>query len=250
MDFAQMQIAQLRHENNIVITTSIMNVLMSSAAERGDIDRVLSVLKDFERYHIALNADTISYGFESLGKNLMRRRKYNSTFLDDSRDSTRDHLDACMVVATVLLNHLDDMQLKTTSHIIRNYVEFLCLAGHVDTATSIVLEAVKEKGLVSSKAIYRVAMANAKMFRFDVARQVATCDHSVAPFNFLMESIDREKALYEISLKEQNEQDIHFDPLPKGETLHSNQSNNYARSTRKTPSSSFWNQQSNAGVGE
>lgn len=245
-----MQVMQLRQERNIKITTSIMNVLMSAAAERGDIDRLLSILKDFERYSVPFNADTISFGFESLGKNLMRRRNFNNTFLDQTRASTRDHIDACMVVANVLLNHMDDHQVKTTDHIIRNYIEFLCMAGHVETATSIILEAVQEKGLVSSKSIYRVAMANAKLFRFDVARQVATCDHSIAPLNFLLESIDREETLYSASLNAQhvkaeqtNSATTDFDPLPDFSRMSKNR-NDYDRTT---PVSSFWRNQSNAG---
>jgi hypothetical protein len=248
MDFAQMQVMQLRQENRIKITTSIMNVLMSGAAERGDIDRLLSILKDFERYNIAFDADTISFGFESLGKNLMRRRKFNNTFLDQSRASTRDHIDACMVVANVLLNHMDDHQVKTSDHIIRNYIEFLCLAGHVDTATSIIMEAVHEKGLVSSKSLYRVAMANAKLFRFEAARQVATCDNSIAPLTFLLESIDREEALFNVSLKAKLEQDkknfalSDFDPLPKDDEQKTHYSNDNDLSNSSTPTSSFWQQ--------
>ena len=249
-----MQIMQLRQENSITVTTSMMNVLMSGAAERGDIDRLLSLLKDFERYNVAFNADTISFGFESLGKNLMRRRNFNNTFLDQSRASTRDHIDACMVVANVLLNHMDDHQVKTSDHIIRNYIEFLCMAGHVDTATSIVMEAVQEKGLVSSKSIYRVAMANAKLFRFDIARQVATCDHSIAPITFLIDSINREESLHNASLKAQHEEDngtdsvtSDFDPLPKDDNQHNNNRNDYDRAASSTPASSFWNHHSNAG---
>ena len=250
IDFAQMHVAQLRQENNVKITTSIMNVLMSAAAERGDIDRLLFILKDFDLHNVAFNADTISFGFESLGKNLMRRRKFNSTFIDNSRASTRDHIDACMVVANVLLNHMDDNQVKTSDHIIRNYIEFLCLAGHVDTATSILLEAVHEKGLVSSKSLYRVAMANAKLFRFDVARQVATCDHSIPPLTFLLDSIDREEKLFNVSLQVQREQvkdTIDFDPLPNSDESTSNRRDNDNRSVRSTPVSSFWKQQTTSG---
>ena len=94
-----MQISQLRQENNIEITTSMMNVLMSSAAERGDIDCVLSLLKDFERYNIGFDDDTISFGFESLGKNLLRRRNFNGKEFLSRSSTSLDHIDACMVVA-------------------------------------------------------------------------------------------------------------------------------------------------------
>jgi hypothetical protein len=202
MDFAQEQILLLRREGKVKITTAMMNVLLSSAAERGDIDRVLSILQDFDRCGTPFNAETISFGFESLGKNLSRRRKFNHNFLDRDSPAVRDHVGACMVVANALLNQMDDHQIETTDHIIRNYVEFLCLAGYIETATTIVMEACSEKRLVSSKAIYRVAMANAKSFRFDVARQVATCDSNSEPLQFLLQSIDREESLYETSVKE------------------------------------------------
>jgi hypothetical protein len=201
LDFAQEQIMLLRREGKVSITTAMMNVLLSSAAERGDIDRVLSILHDFDRYGTAFNADTISFGFESLGKNLSRRRKFNRTFVDTTNSATRDHIGACMVVANALLNQMDDYQIETTDHIIRNYVEFLCLAGYVDTATTIVTEAVGRKGLVSSKSIYRVAMMNAKAFKFDIARQVARCDVDSKPMQFLLDSIDREENLHETAIK-------------------------------------------------
>ena len=235
-----MQISQLRQENNIEITTSMMNVLMSSAAERGDIDCVLSLLKDFERYNIGFDDDTISFGFESLGKNLLRRRNFNGKEFLSRSSTSLDHIDACMVVADVLLSHMDDHQVKTSDHIIRNYVEFLCMAGHVETATSILLEAVQEKGLVSSKSIYRVAMANAKMFRFDIARQVATCDHSAPTFEFLLEAIDREARLYESSSKAELDEDSHFDPLPKDDAHNSGRDTISDGVSRPKPESLFW----------
>lgn len=202
MDFAQDQILLLRREGKVAVTTSMMNVLLSSAAERGDIDRVLSILHDFDRYGTAFNADTISFGFESLGKNLSRRRKYNRTFVDSTNPATRDHIGACMVVANALLNQMDDYQIETTDHIIRNYIEFLCLAGYIDTATAIILEAVGRKGLVSSKSIYRVAMMNAKAFKFDIARQIAQCDVNNKPMQFLLDAIGREEHLYGKALKQ------------------------------------------------
>ena len=204
LDFAQEQILLLRREGNVAITTSMMNVLLSSAAERGDIDRILSILHDFDRYGTAFNADTISFGFESLGKNLSRRRRYNPTFLDSSNAATRDHIGACMVVANALLNQMDDYQIETTDHIIRNYIEFLCRAGYLDTAATIILEASQKKGLVSSKSIYRVAIANAKAFKFDVARQLAHCNVNSEPLQFLLDAITREENLYEKAVKHEN----------------------------------------------
>jgi pentatricopeptide repeat protein len=184
LDFAFEQLRQLRQEGKPV-TTASLNAMMSGAAERGEIDRILFLLQEFDRNNVEPDAETFSFGFESLGKNLRRRSK---------NPGTQDHIDACLVAAESFLTMMDDRDIEPTHHIIRDYVELLCLVGQVDTATTIVLEAACEEGLLGSKTVYRVAMTNAKMQRFDIARQVAMCNKG-EPMPFLLESIDQEERL-------------------------------------------------------
>jgi pentatricopeptide repeat protein len=178
LDYAVEQLKELSYEGR-PITVSSLNTLMSAAAERGDIDRVLQFLQQFERSGIVPNSDTYSFAFESLGKNVRKGRRRNPV--------SKDHKEACLVAAESFLAKMDEQGIAPTHHIIREYVEMLCLLGEVDTATIILKEAATENGLVTSKSIYRVAMANAKVLhRFDIAREIAQ----------LLDSIDREERFY------------------------------------------------------
>lgn len=185
LDFALEQLMQLRNEGKPV-TTASLNAIMSGAAERGDVDRILSLLQVFDRNNIETDADTFSFGFESLGKNLRRQKTWNA--------GTQDHMDACLVAAESFLTMMEERDIEPTHHIIRDYVELLCIVGQVDTATTIVMEAAGVPGLLGSKTVYRVALANAKLRKFDVARQVAACENG-EPMPFLISNIEREEML-------------------------------------------------------
>lgn len=182
LDFALEQLKQLRHEGK-PFTTPALNVIMSGAAESGDIDRILSLLQEYSRNSIEADSDTFSFCFESLGKNLLRTER---------NPRTDDHVNACLIAADSFLTMMDEKDIVPNSHIIRNYVELLCQVDQIETATAIVLEASSDLGLVCSKTIYRAAMANAKLRQFDVARKVATCV-SGENLPFLLQSIDREE---------------------------------------------------------
>lgn len=179
------QLKQLQYEGHQP-TTAALNVVMSGAAERGEIHRVLSLLLEFDRSQVHPNADTFSFAFESLGKNLRRGRSRNPV--------TQDHKNACVIAAESFLTRMEANAISPTHHIIRDYAELLCLVGQVDTATSVLQQALGEEGLVSSKTIYRVALANAKIHKFDVAREVATWG-TEEPVPFLMSNIEREERL-------------------------------------------------------
>lgn len=158
---------------------------MSGAAERGDIDRILSLLQEFDKNNVEPDAETFSFGFESLGKNLRRRTR---------TPATQSHRDACLVAAESFLTMMDERDIDPTLHIIHDYIELLCLVDQVDTATTIALEASGENsGLLGSKTIYRVAMANASLGQFDIARKVARCGKG-EPMPHLLANIDREEA--------------------------------------------------------
>jgi hypothetical protein len=108
---------------------------------------------------------------------------------------SQDHKNACVIAAESFLTRMERNDIAPTHHIIRDYVEMLCLVGQVDTATTILKEAVDEEGLVSSKSIYRVALANAKIQKFDVAREVALWG-TEEPVPFLISNIEREEKLF------------------------------------------------------
>jgi hypothetical protein len=182
LDFALDQLHQLRYDGKPV-TSAGLNVIMSGAAERGDIDRILSLIQEFERNNVRMDADSFSFCFESLGKNLLRRKHY-------SNDT--DHIRACLIAAESFLTLMDEKDIAPDRHVIRNYVELLCEVGQIETASAVVLEAASEANLVCSKTIYRVAMANAKLRKFDVARQVAAC-RTGEPLPLVLAGIEREE---------------------------------------------------------
>jgi pentatricopeptide repeat protein len=168
--------------NGLHVTTAMLNAIMSGAAERGDIDRTLSLLEEFDRNGLSPDADSYSFAFEVLGKHLSRRTK---------TPAGQQFKDQCLDTANTLLTRMENEGVLPSHHITRDYIELLCRAGQVGVATKIVLESVElqtmdnEDGpmpLVTDKAIYRVALANAKEKNFDVARQVAACSAEPLPF--------------------------------------------------------------------
>jgi len=190
LDFALEQIRSLRQEGKAV-TLAAYNVVLSGSAERGDVDRIIKLWSELERNDLVPNTDSYSFLFESLGKNLRRKQIQNRRF----NNQNQFFVDNCLATADLYLSKMEEQGLAPTQQIVRDYAELLCLAGQVDTATAIVLESF-EKGeghLVSDKTIYRVAMANANIQQFDVARQVANCRPDDEPIDFLLSKIEREE---------------------------------------------------------
>jgi pentatricopeptide repeat protein len=181
LDIALAALKELRL-NGLHVTTAMLNAIMSGAAERGDIDRTLSLLEEFQRNGVAPDADSYSFAMEALGKHLSRRTK---------TPAGQRVKDQCLDTASELLTRMEDEGVLPTHHIIRDYVELLCRAGQVGVATDIVLESMELQTtdnedspmpLVTDKTVYRVAMANAKQKNFEVARQVAACSSEPLPF--------------------------------------------------------------------
>ena len=64
------------------------------------------------------------------------------------------------------------------THVIRNYVELLCMGGEVDTATSIVEDYLKSddpdfRNIVNNITIYRVAAEHTTLGNFEKAKGLA-----------------------------------------------------------------------------
>lgn len=163
--------------------------MLSGAAERGDVDGVISVWSELERSNVAPNAESYSFVFESLGKNLRRHQKF------ETYRNPQFHIDSCIALADSYLSKMETQGLSPTQHIVREYIEMLCLVHQVDTATAIVLESLQkgEEHLISDKTIYRVALANAKLQKFDIARRLAGSRRGAEPIEFLLTNIEREE---------------------------------------------------------
>jgi len=154
---------------------------MSGSAERGDIDRTVALMEEYSRNDVKPNADTFSFALEALGKHLYRRTVHKPN---------QRLMVSVLEKADSLLTRMEEMGIAPTHNIVREYVELLCQTGDVKTATDVVLENL-DKGLVNSKAIYCVAMANAKRMDFEIARKLAVSGSE--PLPFLIENIDKEE---------------------------------------------------------
>jgi len=164
-----------------VPTTAILNAVMSSCAERGDIDRTLSLIDEmFPRNNLRPNADSFSFAFEALGKHIGRRKE---------KPLTERKVEQILQTASRLLTMMEDAGIPPSHHVIRDYVSLLCHAGDIEAATNLALEMKKEVGLVRGKTIYCVAMANLELQNYDAARRLASC--ALEPMPFLVEQINK-----------------------------------------------------------
>jgi hypothetical protein len=187
LDIAMKVLKDLR-KNGFHISASMLNAILSGGAERGDIDRSLSLLDEFPRNDVRPDADSYSFALEALGKHLSRRTR---------KPAGPEVQSYCLETASSILAMMEDQGVAPTHHVIREYVELLCQTGQVDVATGVVLDSIEletgdaEDGLmplVNNKVIYRVAMANAKQKKFDEARRLAGC--SSEPIPWLLRAIE------------------------------------------------------------
>jgi len=180
LDIALEQFKELRHKG-MVLPVGILNMILSAGAERGDIDRTLALLGEFPRNNAVPNADSMGFAFESLGRHLSRRT------LNPAGPELRS---ACLEYADSFLTMMDEYGIEPNHHIIREYVELLCHAHEIDTASKVIMESVENEWPVCSKAIYVVSMANVKQRQdYEMARRIANC--AAQPLPFLMENIEK-----------------------------------------------------------
>jgi hypothetical protein len=175
--YEAMKQLDILHQNGTTITVSCLNVILSCFAERGESDSAFHVLlNEFDKYDaIQPNADSYSFALESLGKHVLRSMRYSSG------SDTKAH---CIRRAEQLLNLMDQQNVIPTQHVIYEYVELLCQADQVETATDVVLDTYREYGYVQSKIIYRVATANSKIGNHRMAYEIASLSDMDMPILF------------------------------------------------------------------
>jgi len=173
----------------------MLNAILSGSAERGDIDRVVSILDEFPRNNLKPDADSFSFAMEALGKNLAKRT-LNPPGVDDMAE--------CLEHSSTFLSMMEEAEIAPTHHIIRNYVELLCRTHEVETATDVILEQSSKDvdgggesegapSTVDSKAIHCVATSNVRIGNYDAARKVALCRNGQQTLPSLLEWIDSEE---------------------------------------------------------
>jgi hypothetical protein len=183
LDAALNELRGLRRAG-INVSTGMLNCVLSATAERGDIDRMMATLDEFSRYNLELDSESFSFAMETLGKNLLRRKR---------KSASEEVTNRCLEAAAVYLNLMEENGIEPTRHIVREYVELLCFVGEVKTATRVVLDFLESGGAVHSKTIYRVAMANAKEGDLNMAKKIAR--YSVQPLPLLRDTIEQQEKL-------------------------------------------------------
>lgn len=160
---------------------------MSTAAERGDVNGIIELYTLFSENNVEPNADTFSFAFEALGKRVR--------WVNQSRQKPPSLGESETYIATAdsFIQRMEDCNVKPTHHVIRDYVEFLCLMGQVETANSVVLGVAEEPSIVSSKTCYRLATANCRQQQFDVALEIAQLQKDSPMKSLLLRNISRDK---------------------------------------------------------
>jgi hypothetical protein len=122
-----------------------------------------------------MDSDSYSFAMEAIGKHLSRRTQSGTN---------EEIIQKVLAAADTILSDMERQEIPPTQYILRDYVEMLCYAKEVDTATSVVRELAKsaEKDLLNSKIIYCVAVANAKLGNYAAAEEIANASPEPMPF--------------------------------------------------------------------
>ncbi|OEU15723.1 hypothetical protein FRACYDRAFT_136750, partial [Fragilariopsis cylindrus CCMP1102] len=155
-------------ESDKLFSLESFNIIMSSYAERGDPHDVAGILNVMIENDIKPNADSYSFVIEALGRDIKKRLK-----MDDHSYKQRN-----VEMADTILSMMEEDNIAPTTHVIRHYIELLCLAGEIETATSIVedfLSSSKDGNTrVNNITIYRVAIENAILENYEVAKKLCS----------------------------------------------------------------------------
>lgn len=142
-----------------------LNALMSCYAERGEVHGVLQILETLRSNKLSPDENSYSFAIEVLGKNIHRWHK------NDNPGMVQENLDH----ADAILGMMEADGIPPSRDLLRNYVELLCIAGESETANMVVDDMLSyTPESVCSKALYRLAMANAEGGNFDRARYLAS----------------------------------------------------------------------------
>ncbi len=157
-----------RLENHCLLSLESINVVLSSYAERGDPRDAVEILELMAENDIEANADSYSFVIEALGRDIKKRLK--------SKD--QEYMDRNISIANTVLSMMEGQGLAPNTHVIRNYVELLCMGGEIDTATSIVQDYLRSedpelRNTVNNITIYRVASEQATLGNFEMAKALA-----------------------------------------------------------------------------
>jgi pentatricopeptide repeat protein len=173
---------------------------MSSYAERGDVSQAVGILDTIRQYGLKPNVDSYSFAVEVLGKDIHRRKKANNS------EWVNRNLD----IADSILTMMERDGVAPSADVVRNYVELLCIANEVSTATAIVTDCLSndQHHCVNSKTLYRVAMANAEAGNFEMAKELSALTSERIPVLHRKIHSKEQRASHLESVTEAREGDI------------------------------------------
>jgi pentatricopeptide repeat protein len=150
------------------------NVVMSSYAERGDVNETLGILDIISQHGLTPNQDSYSFAMEVLGKDLHRRKS--------TKDKAWVHKN--IELASTLLTMMEKECIAPSADVVRNYVELLCMGNELGTATALIedcLSTDKMTSIINNKTLYRVALSNAEAGNIDKAKELAARTSETIP---------------------------------------------------------------------
>ena len=146
---------------------------MSAYAERGDTNQTIGILDTIKELGMTPNGDSYSFAIEGLGKDIHRRKK-----MED-----RAWVHKNIEIAANVLSMMEADGIAPTIDVVRNYVELLCMAGEVSTATSLVQDLLSDGQIdsINNKTLYRVALENAHAGDIETAKDLASMTSESIP---------------------------------------------------------------------
>ena len=212
----------------------LFNAVLSGVAERGDfvsVEQLKDWLDDQARERSAVpnmppilpNVDTFSFLLSAQGKTMANRLRGLKKSVDEDRinyheySSRKKHvIQSTMYRAERCLMEMEHLQMEPSTHVLREYVEMLCTAEDLETATNMVLDLLEnsttEEGetkslALNSKTIYRVARANFDAGEIRIAERIAKhCSrHLVALHQRIKTALDAENQSLEDGLGEDHD---------------------------------------------
>ena len=137
---------------------------MACYAARGNSAATLSVLETIKSSNLKPNADSYSFVFESYERSLSGRHA------DEGKMSIPQILD----MVPEILAMMQQDEITPSRDAIRRYVDLLCRIDDAETATTVVRNSLQSSpDSVSSKTLFKVALANARIGELAVAKALA-----------------------------------------------------------------------------
>ena len=148
------------------ISLGAFNSILSAFAGTGRVDEATKFFEQVTALGLEPDVDSYSFAIESLGKDLLRRKA----------EASKEQVEELLDCADLILDRMEGNNVMPSPDVIRNYVELLCLAGEVATATAVVKDALASDRphAVNNKTIYRIAIENANEGEFEIAREMAS----------------------------------------------------------------------------